>query len=234
MAEGLTKAVNPRAELLGLSGCVRLSLAMRERTANLHALAERTGIVNAILRGDATRGGYAILLRNLQPAYEALEQGLERRRHDPVIGPLARKEMYRTGALHADLATLSGDDWPRTLPLLAAGRKYRRRVAEVAHGRGSRLIAHAYVRYLGDLSGGQILKRLLGRSIGLGDRELTFYEFPRVSNHRTFKDELCDALDRVGMEIADFDAVVEEAAVAFELNIELSNAVLIAECGSPN
>jgi heme oxygenase len=36
---------------------------------------------------------------------------------------------------------------------------------KAAEGDGTRLIAHAYTRYLGDLSGGQILQRLLARSL---------------------------------------------------------------------
>jgi heme oxygenase len=158
-------AESPRETRPSLSG------ALRERTAELHTQAERAGIVNDILRGTATRHGYALLLRNLLPAYEAMESGLDR------------------------------------------------------HRDGGRLIAHAYARYLGDLSGGQILKKLLGKSIGLTAPELTFYDFPAIADQRAFKDEFRDALDRAGDEVSDFDAVVEEGAAAFRLNIDVSNAV---------
>ena len=205
-----------------------LSQALRERTAEPHTRAERTGIVNDILRGKASRDGYVLLLRNLLPAYEAMEQGLERHRTSAGVGKFARREIYRSGALHADLAALAGDDWMRDLPLLPAGRQYGKRVAEASRGDGARLIAHAYARYLGDLSGGQILKTLLGRSLGLTDTALSFYDFPKIADHKVFKAEFRDALDRAGEEVADIDSVIEEGAVAFELNIDVSNAVQAA------
>jgi heme oxygenase len=230
MMDGLPKSAG-RAEPLEGTRPGSFAMALRERTAQLHAHAERSGIMRDILRGRATRRGYALMLRNLQPAYEAMEQGLERRRNDPAVGRFAWRELYRTGALCADLAALCGDDWSRALPLLAAGRKYARRVADVAQGGGARLIAHAYVRYLGDLSGGQVMKKLLGESLGLEDRELSFYAFPRITDHGAFKDEFRLALDDVGTTLADADAVIEEATVAFELNIDVSNAVLAAAGG---
>src|SRR5215468_1364260 len=79
-----------------------LSSALRERTATLHKQAERSGIVNDILRGKASRAGYILLLRNLLPAYDAMEQGLERHRKSPALGAFAQRGLYRTGALHAD------------------------------------------------------------------------------------------------------------------------------------
>ncbi|MCK7474808.1 MAG: hypothetical protein MZV49_17445 [Rhodopseudomonas palustris] len=42
-----------------------------QRTRALHLQAEKTGILAAILRGAATRDGLLLLLRNLQPVYQA-------------------------------------------------------------------------------------------------------------------------------------------------------------------
>lgn len=218
---GLAPDQDEPASQAGLS----LSAALRARTVELHTQAERSGIVNDILHGKATRHGYAMLLRNLVPAYDAMEQGFERHRGSDAIGHLARREMYRSAALQADLAALCGDDWVRTLPLLSAGKNYRKRVVEAARGDGARLIAHAYARYLGDLSGGQILKKLLGRSLALQANTLTFYDFPRIMDAAAFKAEFRHALDQAGDRVPDFDAVVEEAAVAFQLNIDVSDAV---------
>lgn len=202
-----------------------LSGALRERTAKLHMQAERAGIVNDILRGTASRRGYALLLRNLLPAYEAMEGGLDRHRGTRGTSLFARREIYRADSLRADLTALAGAGWEHTLALLPSGAAYRDRLAEAAHHDGGRLIAHAYARYMGDLSGGQILKKLLGKSMGLTAGELTFYDFPAIADMRAFKTEFRDALDRAGDEVADFEAVVEEGAAAFQLNIDVSNAV---------
>ena len=197
------------------------------RTKTLHIEAERTGIIRDLLRGEASREGYALLLRNLLPAYQAMEQGLERHLRSPGVGVLAHYRLDRAPAIESDLQALCGARWDQ-LPLLPAGDLYAQRIAKAAEGDGSRLIAHAYTRYLGDLSGGQILQRLLGRSPGLGPAELSFYDFPRFSDLDALKADYRKALDHAGVVAADRRAVVEEAAIAFSLNIDLSCAVQAA------
>ncbi len=108
-------AESPRETRPSLSG------ALRERTAELHTQAERAGIVNDILRGTATRHGYALLLRNLLPAYEAMESGLDRHRDTRGTALFARREVYRADALRADLAAIAGADWPTRRATTAGG-----------------------------------------------------------------------------------------------------------------
>jgi heme oxygenase (biliverdin-producing, ferredoxin) len=199
--------------------------ALRERTGTLHAQAERSGIVQDILRGRVDRHGYALFLRNLLPAYQQLERGLERHALAPGICMIAQPALYRAGALASDLESLCGSAWSSTLPLLAAGERYARRVAAAAEDDGARLIAHAYVRYLGDLSGGQAMRKLLARPLGLDHHGLGFYEFPDIGDHETFKAAYRDSIDRAAHEVAAVAAIVDEAAVAFELNIDVSKAV---------
>ncbi len=95
--------------------------ALYLRTKTLHVEAERTGIIRDLLRGEATREGYVLLLRNLLPAYQALEQGLERHRGSPSLGKLADYGLDRASAIEADLVALCGAHWSRGIPLLAAG-----------------------------------------------------------------------------------------------------------------
>lgn len=202
--------------------------ALYLRTKTLHVEAERTGIIRDLLRGDASRDGYVLLLRNLLPAYLAMEQGLERHRASPHLGQLAAYRFDRAGAIEADLVSLCGERWSQDVPLLAAAGVYAGRIAKAAEGDGARLIAHAYTRYLGDLSGGQILQRLLARSLQLRPPELSFYEFPRFSDLEALKTDYRQALDRAGALFPDGDAVVEEGALAFSHNIALSCAVQAA------
>jgi heme oxygenase len=177
------------------------------------------------LRGEASRDGYILLLRNLLPAYRAIEQGLDRHRHSPMLGVIADYRLERAPAIEADLNELCGKRWRRQVPLLAAGKLYASRIAKAAEGGGSRLIAHAYTRYLGDLSGGQILQRLLARSLQLRPSQLSFYDFPRFSDLDALKADYRAALDAAGEHAGDRDAVVDEAAAAFSHNIALSCAV---------
>ncbi len=131
--------------------------------------------------------------------------------------------MYRSRALEADLQHISGADWAYGLPQLMTGTEYQHRVSEAATGDGSRLLAHAYVRYMGDLSGGQILKRLLAQSLKLPPQCLTFYDFPQIPDMTLFKEAFREALDRAP--VSDGAPVVAEAAEAFRLNIALSEEI---------
>jgi len=208
-----------------------LASALKERTRCLHVQAERSGIIAEILNGRVSRFGYALLLRNLLFAYQQLEAGLDQHRLDPQLLGVARPEIYRSAALASDLAQLCGEAWERVLPLLPAGERYGRRIMLVAEHARARLVAHAYARYLGDLNGGQVMKRILVRSLRLQPRCLGFYDFPLIRDIKTFKAEYRQAINRSAAEMADLDGVVEEGAVAFQLNIELSEATRQAATG---
>jgi heme oxygenase (biliverdin-producing, ferredoxin) len=197
--------------------------ALRQRTRDLHTQAERSGVIADILQGRATREGYALLLRNLLPVYQELERRLANWAGSPLIGPIVRPELTRADAIDADLKFLSTEI--SALPVLAETANYVTAIEQAASGDGGRLIAHAYARYLGDLSGGQIVSRLLARSLALPPAARSFYDFPSISDIATFKSDYRAAIDRAGDESVDFDAIVEEGALAFELNIALSTAV---------
>lgn len=199
--------------------------ALYLRTRTLHVEAERTGIIRDLLRGEATREGYILLLRNLLPAYQAMEQGLSRHGGSPALGRLVDYALDRAPALEADLVALCGDRWRQGIPLLPAAELYAKRIEKAAEGDGTRLIAHAYTRYLGDLSGGRILQRLLARSLDLRPSELSFYDFSRFSDLDALKADYRQALDSAGAHAADPQMLIEEGAIAFSLNIDLSCAV---------
>ena len=205
-----------------------LATALRRGTATLHTEAERSGIVQAILQRRASRAGYALLLRNLLPIYRAMERALRRLGPASDVAGWRRPELYRAEALAGDLAALAGPRWKLLLPLLPAGRRYAVRVRAAAAGRGTLLIAHAYARYLGDLSGGQVLRRLLGGALRLGPGELRFYDFPAVADPAALRDELRATLDLAGAALPRPGALIAEAQAAFRLNIALSRAVLAA------
>ena len=201
-----------------------LSSLLREGTRAQHVRAERSGFIADLLRGRGERTGYVLLLRNLLPAYRALEQGLERHGASPVFAGLAWPALFRSLALERDLDALVGPDWPRTIALLPEGKRYAAVVAAASGGAGHRLLAHAYTRYLGDLSGGQVIGRLLGRSLGMGEEALSFYRFAAIEDPDTFKRDFRHALDAASP-LVDRALVVEEAVTAFELNIALSEAI---------
>lgn len=202
-----------------------LAAQLRARTATAHTAAERGGIVNALLRGRADRNAYALYLRNLLPAYQELETGLQHHAHQPAVEPFARPELFRAPAIARDLSNLCGPGWETTLPLLPEGLHYARRVAAAALGQGSALIGHAYTRYLGDLSGAQILRTILERSLNLTPQTTAFFTFPDIADPTAFKNHFRDSLDRVAPLLNNANTVLDAAVEAFTLNIAVSEAV---------
>ena len=190
-------------------------------------------MIRDLFHGRVDRNGYALLLRNLLPAYQAMEAALADARHHGQLRGIAAPELERAPCLIGDLTAICGSHWHTDLPLLPAGLRYARRIARIAHGPAARLAAHAYVRYLGDLSGGQILKRLLARSLGLGPEALTFYAFPAIADVAATKRRFRAALDLAAADAANQGALLAEATVAFRLNIAVSEAVANAVARRP-
>ncbi len=213
----------------GPPSAARLSTALRLRTEALHARAERTGVIAEILAGTVAAERYLLLLDGLLPVYGALERGLWRHRHDPILAPFARPELFRLVGLEQDRATLARRLGGRPARRLAPALRYARRIEEIAARHPVLLLAHAYVRQLGDLSGGPILRRLLVRNPAIGPEPVRFYEFPGIADLARAKAEHRAALDRAGSRLADREAVLEEACQAFRLAIELGEAIERAE-----
>ncbi len=63
---------------------------------------------------------------------------------------------------------------------------------------GGLYVAHHYTRYLGDLSGGQAIGRILDRDFDLGGRGISFYSFESVPKPKPYKDAYRARLDALG------------------------------------
>jgi heme oxygenase len=207
----------------GLLRSASLLEGLRERTKQLHLEAERTGIVADMLRGRARREDYGLLLQNLLPVYRTLEAELAKHAPSPLLGPIVHGELARAAAIEADLQHLAAQR--SELSVLPEAVDYAYAIRQASAGDGSRLIAHAYVRYLGDLSGGQILKRVLAQALDLPPAALSFFDFSGIGDLAAFKAQYRMAIDQAGDEIEDFSGIVEEGARAFRLSIELSVAL---------
>ena len=195
------------------------TLLERLRTATwpLHRAVERAGIMPALLRGALPVATYAALLDNLKCIYAALEAGLLQHGADPRIGPVCRPALFRHAAIEADLACLAA-----TYPALAdrmhvpvpAAQAYAARLQKLASDAPVALVAHTYVRYLGDLNGGQALGRTVQRM--LGSAEATrFYGFGTIAEVTLQAAALRAALDALPLSPTEADGVVAEAQWAF-------------------
>ena len=99
---------------------------------------------------------------------------------------------------------------------------YVNRIRELDASTPDLLLAHAYVRYLGDLSGGQMLRGIVAASMPVPEgRGTAFYEFGDAEQTHALTQAFRNGLARVVADPATVSALAAEARCAFELHSRL-------------
>lgn len=198
---------------------MQFSLPERLKTATreLHTEAERAGVMRRLVTGRLPRADYLRLMHNLAAIYDALEPALARHAAHPALAPVYDPALARRAALAADLALLAPQAKPP--PLAPSTAAYVARLHRLDRSAPQQLLAHAYVRYLGDLSGGQVLQRVVGHSYGLTPPDgLRFYLFGDSAEVAARIGAFRRGLAAVPVSADDIDALVDEARAAFTLH----------------
>ncbi|MEU9060383.1 biliverdin-producing heme oxygenase [Streptomyces sp. NPDC048430] len=196
------------------------STLIRTASHEQHTEAESSTFMSDMLGGRLGVDAYTRYTEQLWFVYRALEDGAEALREDPVAGPFVQPELMRTAALERDLTHLRGEGWREGLEPLPATAAYAARVAECAREWSAGYVAHHYTRYLGDLSGGQIIRGTAEKTWGF-DRKgdgVRFYVFEQISNPAAFKREYRELLDAVNADDLEKQRVIDECKRAFALN----------------
>ncbi len=209
---------------------IGMSIPITERlkaaTRALHTEVERAGVMRLLLRGQLERAEYCRLLRNLHAIYVALEAGLSQHAGVASLAALNCEPLFRSTALRDDLNFLHGADWAVAIPLTEAATQYVEHVQGVSEHAPLMLGAHVYVRYLGDLSGGQMLARIVAKSLDLPAGEgVKFYEFGSVDDVKTLAHALRRGLDLMADTEASAQGLIDEACAAFARHRELFEAL---------
>ncbi|AFY89404.1 MULTISPECIES: heme oxygenase (biliverdin-producing) [Chroococcidiopsis] len=201
-----------------------LATKLREGTKKAHTMAENVGFVKCFLKGVVEPTSYRKLVANLYFVYSAMEEEMERHQQHPILSKMYFKELNRQRSLEQDLKYYYGNQWREQISLSPAGEAYVQRIREVSNTAPELLISHLYTRYLGDLSGGQILKGIAQRAMNLADGQGTaFYEFAEISDEKQFKNTYRQRLDELPIDEATADRIVEEANAAFGMNMKMFN-----------
>jgi heme oxygenase len=201
---------------------VNLATMLREGTKKSHTMAENVGFVKCFLKGVVEKKSYRKLVTSLYFVYSTMEEEMERLKEHPVVSQIYFPELNRKQSLEQDLHFYYGANWREQAQNTKAGKAYVARIREIAQSEPELLVAHCYTRYLGDLSGGQILKKISQRAMNLTDGEGTaFYEFDDISDEKAFKDKYRTAMDELPIDQATAEKIVDEANAAFGKNMEL-------------
>lgn len=212
----------------------RLRLGTRE----WHRAAERTRFMQAMLRGQVSRAGYCRFLRSLHTIYETLEHALAHHAGQPALAPLHLPGLARTAAIAADLDVLFEGEWRRELAPAVAATDYARHLQQLEATDPLMLLAHSYVRYLGDLSGGQLLQGIVAGALALPGADGThFYRFDEPGA-RALATAYREALAQLQLDSGMMTRVVAEACDAFcrhcEMFDELAAETLAVPADAPD
>ncbi|MCL2935575.1 MAG: heme oxygenase (biliverdin-producing) [Trichodesmium sp. MAG_R02] len=203
---------------------VNLATQLREGTKKAHTKAENVGFVKCFLKGVVEKNSYRNLVKNFYFVYSAMEEEIQRHRENPVISKIYFPELNRKQSLEQDLKFYYGNGWREQVAPSSAGKAYVQRIRDISKLEPELLVAHSYTRYLGDLSGGQILKKIAQRGMNLTDGEGTaFYEFPEILDDKAFKNNYRQAMNDIPIDQATADRIVDEANATFGMNMKMFN-----------
>lgn len=188
---------------------------LRRATTPDHRQAESSSFLDGLLAGEVDLAAYHLLTVQHLAIYQALEAGAAALREDVVVGILHDPALERVPALLADLAWLRQQTGAAVEQVLPATRGYVERIREVAASWRGGFVAHHYTRYLGDLSGGLHLGRVLARQL---DGGVAFYRFEGITDPRRFKDGYRAALDAAPWGEEERARIVAEVSHAYALN----------------
>ena len=196
-----------------------LSQILARETRPLHSRAERAEFMGRLLKGDLEDWQYALMLRSLWSIYDALEATLAAPDRHPALAsfPLT-PELERLLPLESDLRAVWGEDWSSALPVTSAAQAYAERIRALGSEQPVLVLAHAYLRYLGDLSGGRILGRRIREQFGRDAG--AFYDFG-PADPDALKAQIRGCLDGLELDPGDRRAFLSEAQDGLERHIRL-------------
>jgi heme oxygenase len=198
-----------------------LSFSERIKAASwtAHRHAEESPFVHSLLSGELSREEYARLVAQHYFVYDALEAGALVMAEDAVAGPFVHPALARVPSLEADLAYLLGDDWRVQIKPTDATTAYCNRLREIVTTWPGGFVAHHYVRYMGDLSGGQVIRRVVQRAYELEDNQgAAFYVFDGIEDRAEFKAHYRSLLDAAPWSNDEQERIIAEVLAGYEYN----------------
>ncbi|KAM4716836.1 heme oxygenase 2 isoform 1-T1 [Anableps anableps] len=201
-----------------------LSEMLAAGTKEVHEKAENTQFVKDFLRGRIRKELFKLGAVALYHTYTAMEEEIERNKDHPHFAPLYfPAELHRHEALARDLEYFYGPEWKTQITCSQATQGYVDRIHQVGQEDPVLLVAHAYTRYMGDLSGGQVLRKVAQRALKLPatGEGLEFYRFDAIHSAKAFKQLYRSRMNELDLDMETKKKLVEEAVKAFHFNMEV-------------
>ncbi|XP_068096282.1 heme oxygenase 1 [Hyperolius riggenbachi] len=201
-----------------------LSEAIKEATKEVHKEAEDTEFMRNFQKGQVSLHEFKLVMSSLYFIYKALEEEIEHNKDSPVFLPLYFPlELSRKAALEEDLEYFYGPLWREKIICPQSTKNYVARLHHIGSNEPELLVAHSYTRYLGDLSGGQVLKKIAQKALQLPatGEGLAFFTFDNIASATKFKQLYRSRMNSLEVNNATKQRILQEAKIAFKLNIKL-------------
>ncbi len=200
-----------------------LAIKLRSGTEQSHAATENIGFMKCFVKGVVDRSCFAKFLSNLYFVYSELEAAVKNHKNHPYVSIVYFPELNRKANLEKDLQFYYGSDWQNKIAPLTSTQNYISRIREVSQKQPELLIGHAYTRYMGDLSGGQVLQKVVQSTLNLsGYQGTSFYNFELMPDKKEFKNRYRQALDKVPVDDTTAEKIVAEANKSFSFNMQIA------------
>ncbi|HMO95929.1 MAG TPA: biliverdin-producing heme oxygenase [Tepidiformaceae bacterium] len=191
---------------------------LRKATGRSHGDAQHSPFMSALFAGGLSRERYANLVAQYYFIYGALEERARSFGGDSAVPPFTDGRLERLPAIEADLRHFLGAGWRSEVRPVVTTLEY---VGRILGATPNGFVAHHYVRYMGDLSGGQHIAKVIARQFSLDSAGLAFYDFSELGDLDAFKQAYRAKLDSAGWDSAARQEVIEEALLAYDLNTRL-------------
>jgi heme oxygenase len=200
-----------------------IAMMLREGTAEKHQETEKVPYIRAIFRGGLDPQTYTLQLESLHFVYDSMENLFRTHKDHPILSKLYFPELFRADTLKEDLEFFKTKFGTKVRGTISPKTKsYMDHIEAAAKTNPMLLVAQAYVRYLGDLSGGQVIQKVLTKTFSLDEQEGTnFYKFPLINDLQAFKGIYRTALDTLPLNEEEKAALLEESKKVFDLNKDL-------------
>lgn len=189
---------------------------LRRSTLAAHDRANHSPFMGALFDGRLQVADYARLVEQYWFVYQALEAAGDALAEDPVAGPFVTEELRRVPHLAQDIRFYGLTE----LTALPATQRYVDRLGEMAGWPGG-FVAHHYTRFVGDLSGGPSIGRLMQRRFGFETNGIGFLLFGDIADPKAFKSVYREQLDAAPWDDDEKERVIAEVLVAYRFTTEL-------------
>ena len=218
-----------------------LSELLREGTSVNHREAERRPFMRVFFKGETPKDAYAEWMVRQWFIYEALERTGETVKEHPVVGVMHEPALYRTEALARDLVILRGEDWRDDAKPSPVTEEYVARIEWCAAEFPPGWVAHQWLRYLGNIGGQEILRRLAVKINGFDPDGpgMDFFRYDAIGEVGPFFKSFHQKMNSMDLDAETKERVVEEGDRGFKLNMALTDELaedfgVVAPDGDPD